>query len=84
VSKKHTEHTETPSEETSPHPEREKRQSIIEPLIADLKNETTTIYPSEDELGAPNPPGPGHPPQPAELDQDAGSGYNPDGTYPQP
>ncbi len=24
------------------------------------------------------------PEQPAELDQDSGGGYNPDGTYPQP
>ena len=83
MSKKHNEHTEAPSEEALEHPQQEKRQSIVEPLIADLKKETATIYSSEDELGAPNPPGPGHPPQPAELDQDAGSGYNPDGTDPQ-
>jgi hypothetical protein len=84
VSKKHNEHAETPSGEIPAHPEREKQhQSIIEPIIDDLKGQTKTHYPSVDELGAPNPSGPGHPPQPAELDQDAGGGYNPDGTFPQ-
>jgi hypothetical protein len=47
----------------------------------DLKGQTR--LPAEDEVGAPEPAGPGHPPQPAELDQDPGGGYNPDGTYPQ-
>jgi hypothetical protein len=81
VSKKHTE---TPGSESEERREGQgKRQSIIEPIIDDLKGQTKTHYPSDDELGAPNPSGPGHPPQPADLDQDAGGGYNPDGTYPQ-
>ena len=71
-------------EEPRPHHHREEDQhSIIQPIIDDLKGETKTVYPSEGELGAPNPSGPGHPPQPAELDQNSGGGYNSDGTYPQ-
>ncbi len=77
-------HTETPGSESPEHQKREEeRESIIGPIIDDLKGQTKTHYPSADELGAPNPPGPGDPPQPAELDEDAGGGYNPDGTYPQ-
>jgi hypothetical protein len=79
VSKKHTE---TPTEETPAHPEPAPQyKSIIQPIMDDLKGKTR--LPAEDEVGAPDPAGPGHPPQPAELDQDAGGGYNPDGTYPQ-
>jgi hypothetical protein len=74
-------HTETPGEK---HPEpATERRSVIQPIIDDLKGQTKTVYPPEDELGAPDPAGPGHPPQPAELDQDSGSGYNDDGTDPQ-
>jgi hypothetical protein len=78
VSKKRTEHTETPSEK--------QHQSIIEPIIDDLKGQTSTELPLDDEVAPPR--GPLHPPQPApsqpaELDQDSGGGYNPDGTYPQ-
>jgi hypothetical protein len=76
VSKKHHEHTETPKETETP--------SIIQPIIDDLKGQTKTYYPSDDELGAPNPAGPGHPPQPADLDQDPGGDDNPEGTIPQP
>jgi len=53
---------------------------IVQPMIDELR------YPKD----APQPPkapprGPVHPPQPeaAELDQDPGGGYNPDGTFPQ-
>jgi hypothetical protein len=78
VSKKHTE---TPSGETEEHSDREKRQSIIDPIIDDLKGKTKPELPLADEVAPPR--GPLHPPQPAELDQDPGGGYNPDGTYPQ-
>jgi len=54
-------------------------KSIIQPIIDDLKRKPTTRFPSEDEVAPPNP----SEPQPAELDQDPGGGYNPDGTYPQ-
>jgi len=55
--------------------------SILKPIMDDLKG--TTQLPTADEVAPPR--GPLHPPQPqpAELDQDPGGGYNPDGTYPQ-
>ena len=74
-------HTETPTSEKPAHPEPGQQTSIIQPIMDDLKGQTR--LPAEDEVGAPDPSGPGHPPQPAELDQDPGGGYNPDGTYPQ-
>lgn len=74
-------HTETPEEKPAHHEPATEHKSIIQPIMDDLKGQT--VLPSEDEVGAPQPAGPGHPPQPAELDQDAGGGYNPDGTYPQ-
>jgi hypothetical protein len=61
--------------------------SIIQPIIDDLKRGHTTAPqpvtqpPAEDEKAPP--PGPVHPPQPAELDQDAGGGYNANRTNPQ-
>lgn len=55
--------------------------SIIQPIIDDLKGKNPTRQPTEDEVAPLR--GPLHPPQPAELDQDPGAGYNPDGTYPQ-
>ena len=82
----------TPTEETQEHehqprpdkypsiPEQQ-HESIIQPIIDDLKGQNKTIMPTDDEVAPPR--GPLHPPQPAELDQDAGGGYNPDGTYPQ-
>jgi hypothetical protein len=73
VSKKRTE---TPGEFPAiPEP----RESIIQPIIDDLKRKPATHFPPEDEVAPPNP----GVPQPAELDQDSGGGYNPDGTYPQ-
>jgi hypothetical protein len=66
----------------SKNPESQKPQpqpSIIQPMIDELKG--TTQLPKADEVAPPR--GPIHPPQPAELDQDSGGGYNPDGTYPQ-
>jgi len=74
VNKKHPEtpHTETPAPE---------HKSILQPIMDDLKDQTR--LPAEDEVEVPEPAGPGLPPQPAELDQDPGGGYNPDGTYPQ-
>jgi hypothetical protein len=80
VSKKSTE-TPHPHPEPAPQPE-----SILQPIMDDLKGTTTTQRPTEDEVAPPrgplHPPQPA-PPQPAELDQDSGGGYNPDGTYPQ-
>jgi hypothetical protein len=75
VSKKPTE-TPHPNPEPASEPE-----SILQPIMDDLKGTTTTQRPTEDEAAPAR--GPLHPPQPAELDQDAGGGYNPDGTYPQ-
>jgi hypothetical protein len=81
VSKKHTE-TPEPATQTT---------SIIQPIIDDLKRDdlkgddlkgAISTQPPKEDLVAP-PRGPLHPPQPAELDQDPGGGYNPDGTYPQ-
>ena len=61
------------------HEERDQQhESIIQPIIDDLKGKPTTHFPAEDEVAPPS-----GPPQPAALDQDAGGGYNPDGTYPQ-
>jgi hypothetical protein len=48
--------------------------SIIQPLIDELKRNNQPVRLE---------PLPAAPPQPAESDQDAGSGYNPDHTYPQ-
>ena len=70
-------HTETPDEFPAiPEPT---QKSIIQPIIDDLKRKPTTHFPAENEVAPPNPCGP----KPAELDQDAGGGYNPDGTHPQ-
>jgi hypothetical protein len=56
---------------------------IVQPMIDELR---ARQKPKEDTKAPPQ--GPVHPPQPAEqpaeLDQDAGGGYNPDHTYPQP
>jgi len=51
-----------------------KETNIVQPMIDEMKE---LQKPRETAL-------PGAPEQPAELDQDAGGGYNPDGTYPQP
>jgi hypothetical protein len=52
---------------------------IVQPLIDELTK------PRDPQPPPPAPPqGPVHPPQPAELDQDPGGGYNPDHTIPQP
>jgi hypothetical protein len=85
--------TETPHPHSEPGTEPE---SILKPIMDDLKGTTTTQRPTEDEVAPPlgplhppqsAPPQPAPPqpapPQPAELDQDPGGGYNPDGTYPQ-
>ena len=75
-------HTETPTGETPAHPEPATPQkSIIQPIIDELKGKPITDPPKEDLVAPPR--GPLRPPQPAELDQDPGGGYNPDGTYPQ-
>ena len=80
-------------------PDKEKHNEKHEPAVAEKPAEKSTgiVQPMIDELrqhpkdapaplGAP-PRGPVHPPEPkeepAELDQDPGGGYNPDGTFPQ-
>jgi hypothetical protein len=60
--------------------------SVVQPIIDDLKGQNPTQQPADDEVAPPR--GPLHPPQPtapqpAELDQDPGGGYNTDHTYPQ-
>jgi hypothetical protein len=55
------------------------QKQIVQPMIDELSKTSKTIPPNE----SATPPKVG-PLAPAELDQDAGSGYNPDGTYPQP
>jgi hypothetical protein len=70
---------------SNPEPEKhlpispEKPQSIIQPIIDELK-----APPAANPANQAPPRGPLHPPQPAELDQDPGGGYNPDHTIPQP
>jgi hypothetical protein len=79
VSKKPTEApSDAPQEDPKADPARD-AASILKPIMDGLKG--TTELPSADEVAPPR--GPLHPPQPAELDQDPGGGYNPDGTYPQ-
>jgi hypothetical protein len=55
---------------------------LVQPMIDELRR------PPKDSVlpQAPQAPprGPVHPPEPAEQDQDAGGGYNPDHTIPQP
>jgi hypothetical protein len=63
----------------NPEPQPSTAPSIVQPMIDELKG--TTQPPKADEVAPPR--GPLHPPEPAELDQDPGGGYNPDGTYPQ-
>lgn len=46
--------------------------SIIKPMIDELKG--THAHKRKEDLGAPSPPGPGDPPQPAELDDGADDG----------
>jgi hypothetical protein len=74
--------TEAPSDAPQEHPKADPARdaaSILKPIMDGLKG--TTELPSADEVAPPR--GPLHPPEPAELDQDPGGGYNPDGTYPQ-
>lgn len=52
-------------------------KSPVKPIIDELTGQPRP--PGSVPGGAPKPPAP----QPAELDQDAGGGYNPDHTYPQ-
>jgi hypothetical protein len=48
-------------------------KKIIQPMIDELNEQTKPKEPEPETA----------PEQPAELDQDSGGGYNPDGTYPQ-
>jgi hypothetical protein len=68
-------------EKESSTPVQEKSTGIVQPMIDELR------YPKDAPEAPKTPPrGPVHPPepQPAELDQDAGGGYNPNHTFPQP
>jgi hypothetical protein len=68
---------EQPKERPENQPENDK--GIVQPLIDELlpRPRPANVEPAP-------PRGPVHPPRPAELDQDAGGGYNPDHTIPQP
>lgn len=55
-------------------------QPIVQPIIDEMKQP----HKGKDEQEKAPPVGPIHPPKPAELDQDAGGGYNPSHTIPQP
>lgn len=55
-----------------------KEKRIVQPMIDELRE---LQKPKESEVAPPD--AAGDEPQPAELDQDAGGGYNPDGTFPQ-
>jgi hypothetical protein len=56
-----------------------KDKNIVQPMIDEMKE---LQKPKNSEVKLPDSQLIG-PEQPAELDQDAGGGYNPDGTYPQ-
>ena len=58
----------------------EQAPADVQSMVDELKGEH---HPKKPDEKAP-PVGPVHPPQPAELDQDPGGGYNPDHTIPQP
>jgi hypothetical protein len=55
------------------------KQKTVQPLI----DEVTKSQPAKESVSTPPQPPPKAPPAPAELDQDAGGGYNPDHTVPQ-
>ncbi len=69
---------EKPEKEIQTTEKTEEKTGIVQPMIDELR------FPKDAPETSKAPPrGPVHPPQPAEEDQDAGGGYNPDGTYPQ-
>ena len=67
-----------PDEQKRPPEQQPQSHGLVQPMIDELLQR-----PQPADIEPPDPSGPGHPPQPAELDQDPGGGYNPDGTYPQ-
>ena len=68
-----------PPPETAQAPVSAPPPGIVQPMIDELR------FPTDAPEAPKGPPrGPVHPPQPAELDQDAGGGYNSDHTIPQP
>jgi hypothetical protein len=72
------EQQEKESAQDKPGEERAPDKGIVQAMIDEMKPPPQAATP---EQGPPR--GPLHPPEPAELDQDAGGGYNPDGTFPQ-
>jgi hypothetical protein len=58
-------------------------QPIVQPIVDELKGVPPTKKEEKKADEKVPPPGPIHPPKPAELDQDPGGGYNPGHTYPQ-
>jgi hypothetical protein len=78
---KHPEKEKHDKEQLEDKPEERKDpqdKGIVQPMIDELEQRRQPA-----DIEPPTPSRPGHPPQPAELDQDAGGGYNPDGTFPQ-
>ena len=58
-------------------------QPVAQPIVQPMIDELTGKQVKPEVAGTENPPRPLSPPQPAEQDQDAGGGYNPDHTDPQ-
>ncbi len=58
---------------------------IVQPMIDELRCPKDAPTPPQGPPRRPvHPPEPEDSPEPAELDQDPGGGYNPDHTFPQP
>lgn len=79
---KHQEPVKHPGPVKHPEDKHEPAPGIVQPMIDELRN-----HPKDSPLPKAPPDLPrdlGHPLEPAEQDQDAGGGYNPDHTIPQP
>lgn len=63
-------------------PASQQQPPMIQPMIDEMRESQKPK--GEDASTTAPPPGPLTPPKPAELDQDAGGGYNPNHTIPQP
>lgn len=72
--------------EPAKHSEKDKPEpapGIVQPMIDELRRHPKDS-PAQPQVPQAPPRGPVHPPEPSEQDQDAGGGYNPDHTIPQP